>query len=47
MKITAVETMQADAGWRNFTFLKMTTDDGIIGWGIDINEKAVRARPPR
>ena len=37
MKITAIETMQADAGWRLFSFLKMTTDDGIIGWS-EFNE---------
>jgi galactonate dehydratase len=32
MRITGVETLQADAGWRLFSFLKITTDDGIIGW---------------
>jgi len=32
MKITQIETLQADAGWRMFSFLKVTTDDGIIGW---------------
>src|SRR6195952_1210884 len=37
MKITAVETLQADAGWRMFSFLKVTTDDGIIGWS-EFNE---------
>ncbi len=37
MKITAVETLQADAGWRMFSFLKITTDDGIIGWS-EFNE---------
>jgi galactonate dehydratase len=37
MKITAIETMQADAGWRLFSFLKMTTDDGITGWS-EFNE---------
>ncbi len=37
MKITAIETIQADAGWRLFSFLKMTTDDGIIGWS-EFNE---------
>ena len=37
MKITRVETMQADAGWRMFSFLKVTTDDGIIGWS-EFNE---------
>ena len=37
MKITAIETIQADAGWRLFSFLKMTTDDGIVGWS-EFNE---------
>jgi L-alanine-DL-glutamate epimerase-like enolase superfamily enzyme len=32
MKIATVETMQADAGWRIFSFLKITTSDGIVGW---------------
>ena len=32
MKIARVETLQADAGWRMFSFLKISTDDGIVGW---------------
>ena len=32
MKVTTVETMRADAGWRMFSFLKITTDTGITGW---------------
>ena len=32
MKIVQIETLQADAGWRMFSFLKLTTDTGIIGW---------------
>ena len=32
MRITGVETLQADAGWRLFSFLKISTDDGITGW---------------
>ncbi len=32
MKITALECLHADAGHRNFDFLKITTDDGLIGW---------------
>ena len=32
MRITGVETLQADAGWRLFSFLKLTTDDGLAGW---------------
>jgi galactonate dehydratase len=37
MKITHIETLQADAAWRMFSFLKITTDDGIIGWS-EFNE---------
>ena len=32
MKITGLETLSADAGWRSFSFLKVTTDSGITGW---------------
>lgn len=32
MKITSVEMLQADAGWRTFCFLKVSTDEGITGW---------------
>jgi L-alanine-DL-glutamate epimerase-like enolase superfamily enzyme len=32
MKVTAVETMACDAGWRNYFFVKLSTDEGITGW---------------
>ena len=32
MKISTVESLHCDAGWRNFSFLKITTDDGIVGY---------------
>lgn len=32
MKIKRVETIACDAGWRNYNFLKVTTDTGIVGW---------------
>ena len=32
MKIVKIEDMHCDAGWRDFSFLKITTDDGIVGW---------------
>jgi len=32
MKVTGLEVLRADAGWRNYYFLKLATDDGIIGW---------------
>ena len=32
MKIATLEHLHADAGQRNFDFLKLTTDDGLVGW---------------
>jgi galactonate dehydratase len=32
MRITAVEPFICDGGLREFGFLKVTTDDGIVGW---------------
>jgi galactonate dehydratase len=32
MKIVNVEDLHADGGWRAFSFLKLTTDDGLVGW---------------
>jgi L-alanine-DL-glutamate epimerase-like enolase superfamily enzyme len=32
MKITHVESLHAGAGWRNFDFLKISTDEGLVGW---------------
>ena len=32
MKIERIETLACDAGWRNYHFLKLVTDDGIVGW---------------
>jgi L-alanine-DL-glutamate epimerase-like enolase superfamily enzyme len=32
MKVTRIETLRCDAGWRMFSFLKVTTDEGIVGW---------------
>ena len=32
MKIASMESLHCDAGWRTFSFLKVTTDDGLIGW---------------
>ncbi|PPQ26190.1 mandelate racemase/muconate lactonizing enzyme family protein [Rhodopila globiformis] len=32
MKIARIEDLHANAGWRNFSFLKITTDDGLVGW---------------
>ena len=32
MRIARIEDLHADAGWRTFSFLKVTTDDGLVGW---------------
>src|SRR5262245_37993986 len=32
MKITSVESLHANAGQRHFDFLKIATDEGIVGW---------------
>jgi galactonate dehydratase len=32
MKIVSIEDLHADAGWRTLSFLKITTDDGLVGW---------------
>ena len=32
IKVTAVETLACDAGWRNYHFVKISTDAGLVGW---------------
>src|SRR3984893_6820097 len=32
MKIAKIEDLHCNAGWRDFSFLKITTDDGLVGW---------------
>ncbi len=32
VKVTAVETLHCDAGWRNYHFCKISTDEGVVGW---------------
>ncbi len=32
MRIATIENLHCNAGWRNFSFLKITTDDGLVGW---------------
>jgi len=32
MKITNIETLQADAGYRTASYVKISTDEGITGW---------------
>src|SRR6266699_6345224 len=33
MRIERVEAFHCDAGWRPWTFVKVETDDGLVGWG--------------
>ena len=32
MRIAAIEDLHCDAGWRVWSFLKVTTDEGVTGW---------------
>src|SRR5258706_14296042 len=32
MRVKSIETLSCDAGWRNYHFVKLTTDTGIVGW---------------
>ncbi len=33
MKIARVEAIHCDGGWRPWTFVRIETDDGLVGWG--------------
>ena len=33
MKITDIKTFIVDAGWRPWMFVKVETDEGLVGWG--------------
>ena len=41
MKIARIVDLHADAGWRVFSFLKIETDAGIVGWS-EYNEATAR-----
>ncbi|MCL2394784.1 MAG: hypothetical protein FWC87_08870, partial [Acidimicrobiaceae bacterium] len=32
MRIVGFEPIVCDLGWRTITFLKVTTDEGVVGW---------------
>ncbi len=32
MRITAIDDLHADGGWRVWSFLRVTTDEGLVGW---------------
>jgi L-alanine-DL-glutamate epimerase-like enolase superfamily enzyme len=54
LKIATIDDLHADGGWRVFSFLKITTDAGIVGWS-EYNESygsrgvtaAIRALAPQ
>ena len=31
-KVRSIDILACDAGWRNYHFVKITTEDGIAGW---------------
>ena len=37
MKIVKLEDFHADGGWDAYSFLKITTDEGVTGWS-EFNE---------
>ena len=41
MRVAAIQSLHADAGQRVFDFLKITTDDGLVGRS-EYNESAAR-----
>ena len=32
MRIVDLQAFRADGGWRPFSFLKVVTDEGLVGW---------------
>jgi len=32
VKIAQIETLHADVGWRTYDFVKLTADNGLVGW---------------
>ena len=43
MKITKIEDLHCDAGWRTFSFIKISTDEGLIGTPNTTNPMAIAA----
>src|SRR6195952_6027503 len=31
-KVRSLDILACDAGWRNYHFVKITTEDGVVGW---------------
>ena len=32
MQVRSIETRHCDAGWRNYHFVRLVTEDGVVGW---------------
>jgi galactonate dehydratase len=32
VKVASLQTLSCDAGWRDYHYLKVTTEDGVVGW---------------
>jgi L-alanine-DL-glutamate epimerase-like enolase superfamily enzyme len=54
VRLTGIETLRGDGGYRVCSYVKISTiEDGEIvvptrsGWGSDINEEALKAHPPQ
>jgi len=47
MKIARVEALHCDGGWRPWTFVRIETDTGLIGWGECSDTGARTASPAR
>jgi L-alanine-DL-glutamate epimerase-like enolase superfamily enzyme len=51
MKITALETIHVDGGWAVFSYLKVSTDVGLVGWaefsGYDTIPAVIRSMSAR
>jgi galactonate dehydratase len=53
VKITAIESLHADGGGRAFDFLKVSTDEGLVGWseynegfgGLGVTQVIERLKP--
>ena len=47
MKVQAVEAFLCDAGWRPWIFVKITTDDGLVGWSECTDSNGAPAAFPK
>lgn len=47
MRVQTVETFLCDAGWRPWIFVKITTDDGLVGWSECTDSNGAPAAFPK